>query len=56
MNYVPFGEKALSMVVFLYQKTAHEKAVLESNVLFKIIKVFKCFILFLYLKLQINIF
>ncbi|XP_012277509.1 protein MON2 homolog isoform X2 [Orussus abietinus] len=33
MNYVPFGEKALSMVVSLYQKTAHEMAVIEGEIL-----------------------
>ncbi|XP_067205891.1 protein MON2 homolog isoform X2 [Linepithema humile] len=33
MNYVPFGEKALSMVVSLYQKTAHEMAVIDGQVL-----------------------
>lgn len=33
MNYVPFGEKSLSIVVNLYQKTAHEMAVIEGQVL-----------------------
>ncbi|XP_066601178.1 protein MON2 homolog isoform X2 [Prorops nasuta] len=38
MNYVPFGEKALSMVVSLYQKTAHEMAVIDGQVLKHIIE------------------
>lgn len=38
MNYVPFGEKALSMVVSLYQKTAHESAVIDGKVLKKMIE------------------
>ncbi|XP_046826902.1 protein MON2 homolog isoform X3 [Vespa crabro] len=38
MNYVPFGEKALSMVVNLYQKTAHEMAVIDGQVLKHIIE------------------
>ncbi|XP_058791911.1 protein MON2 homolog isoform X3 [Phymastichus coffea] len=38
MNYVPFGEKALSMVVNLYQKTANEKAVIDGQILKHIIE------------------
>ncbi|XP_014213732.1 protein MON2 homolog isoform X2 [Copidosoma floridanum] len=38
MNYVPFGEKALSMVVNLYQKTAHEMAVIDAQILKHIIE------------------
>ncbi|XP_046428999.1 protein MON2 homolog isoform X1 [Neodiprion fabricii] len=38
MNYVPFGEKALSMVVSLYQKTAHEESVVDGKVLEHIIE------------------
>lgn len=38
MNYVPFGEKALSMVVNLYQKTAHESPVIEGQILRHIIE------------------
>ncbi|XP_011631155.1 LOW QUALITY PROTEIN: protein MON2 homolog [Pogonomyrmex barbatus] len=38
MNYVPFGEKALSMVVSLYQKTAHEMAVIDGQVLKHIVE------------------
>ena len=38
MNYVPFGEKALSMVVNLYQKTADEIAVIEGQILKHIIE------------------
>ncbi|XP_015608910.1 protein MON2 homolog isoform X3 [Cephus cinctus] len=38
MNYVPFGEKALSMVVNLYQKTAHEMAVIDGQVLRHVIE------------------
>lgn len=38
MNYVPFGEKALSMVVSLYQKTADDMAVIEGQILQSIIE------------------
>ncbi|XP_039310634.1 protein MON2 homolog isoform X8 [Solenopsis invicta] len=38
MNYVPFGEKALSMVVSLYQKTAHEMVVIDGQVLKHIVE------------------
>lgn len=38
VNYIPFGEKALSMVVSLYQTAAHDSAVINSNVLFSIIE------------------
>ncbi|XP_020288600.1 protein MON2 homolog isoform X3 [Pseudomyrmex gracilis] len=38
MNYVPFGEKALSMVVSLYQKTAHEMTVIDGQVLKHIVE------------------
>ncbi|XP_014237162.1 protein MON2 homolog isoform X1 [Trichogramma pretiosum] len=38
MNYVPFGEKALSMVVNLYQKTANEPPVIEAQILKHIIE------------------
>ncbi|XP_065559152.1 protein MON2 homolog isoform X2 [Artemia franciscana] len=37
-NFVPFGEKALSMIVALYRKTANERMVIEENVLTEIIK------------------
>ncbi|XP_063218937.1 protein MON2 homolog [Bacillus rossius redtenbacheri] len=40
VNYVPFGEKALVMVVNLYQKTADNPAVIETNVLQHIINAF----------------
>lgn len=40
LNYVPFGEKAITMVVNLYMKTAHEIPVIEGNVLQKILEVF----------------
>uniref|UniRef100_S4RGZ0 Protein MON2 homolog n=1 Tax=Petromyzon marinus TaxID=7757 RepID=S4RGZ0_PETMA len=38
MNYVPFAERALELVVELYQKTACHKAVVNENVLQEIIK------------------
>jgi len=39
MNYVPFGEKALTMVVNLYQQTAHDMSVIQFNILHNIIEV-----------------
>lgn len=38
MNYVPFGEKALSMVVGFYQKTAIEMPVIKEQILKHIIE------------------
>lgn len=37
LNYIPFGEKAMSMAVALYEKTAELKQVIEANVLHDII-------------------
>lgn len=37
MNYIPFGEKSISMAVKLYEKTAEYDDVVESNVLHDII-------------------
>ncbi|XP_056646961.1 protein MON2 homolog isoform X2 [Diorhabda sublineata] len=37
MNYVPFGEKAISMVVKLYEKTAENPEVITTNILKDII-------------------
>ena len=39
MNYVPFAERSLDVVVDLYQKTACHKAVVNEKVLQNIIKV-----------------
>lgn len=39
MNYVPFGEKAITMVVNLYQETARDMSVIQSNILHSIIEV-----------------
>lgn len=39
MNYVPFGEKAITMVVSLYQQTAKAKPVIKGNVLKLILEV-----------------
>jgi hypothetical protein len=39
MNYVPFGEKALSMVVNLYQETARDMSVIQFNILHNIVEV-----------------
>lgn len=38
MNYIPFGEKALMVVVKLYQQTASEDAVVEAQILHEMIK------------------
>lgn len=38
MNYIPFGEKAISMSVKLYQTTATEDCVIQEGVLHEIIK------------------
>jgi hypothetical protein len=43
MNYVPFGEKALSMVVNLYQETAHDMSVIQFNILHNIVEVHHSF-------------
>lgn len=40
LNYVPFAERSLEVVVDLYQKTACHKAVISEKVLQNIIKVF----------------
>ncbi|CAG9855474.1 unnamed protein product [Phyllotreta striolata] len=37
MNYVPFGEKAITMVVKLYEKTAENSDVINTNILREII-------------------
>ncbi|XP_075218459.1 mon2 homolog, regulator of endosome-to-Golgi trafficking isoform X2 [Lycorma delicatula] len=39
MNYVPFGERALQMVISLYVKTAHESPAIEGNILKEILEV-----------------
>lgn len=38
MNYIPFGEKALTVAVKLYQQTASEPTVIDGNILHEIIK------------------
>lgn len=38
MNYIPFGEKALSVAVKLYQQTASDERVIDGQVLHEIIK------------------
>ena len=38
MNYIPFGEKALSVAVKLYQQTASDERVIEGQILHEIIK------------------
>lgn len=43
MNFVPFGEKALEMVISAYQQTAQQPNVINSQVLHSIIKV-KCIV------------
>jgi len=42
LNYVPFAERSLEVVVDLYQKTACHKAVVTEKVLQNIIKVKAC--------------
>lgn len=39
VNYVPFGEKAITMMVNLYQQTARVKAVIKGNILTLILEV-----------------
>lgn len=39
INYIPFGEKAMSLCVKLYQNTATEEAVMKASILHEIIKV-----------------
>ena len=39
LNYVPFGEKCLTMAVHLYAKTCQEESVNQSQVLTSIIRV-----------------
>ncbi|XP_046682789.1 protein MON2 homolog isoform X2 [Homalodisca vitripennis] len=38
MNYIPFGEKAMSLTVNLYLKTAHETPVVEGKILQSILE------------------
>lgn len=38
MNYVPFGEKSITLTVKLYEKTADNVEVINSNILYEIIK------------------
>lgn len=46
MNYVPFAERSLEVVVDLYQKTACHKAVVNEKVLQNVIKVMYLFYLY----------
>lgn len=39
MNFIPFGEKSISICVKLYQSTATEDCVMHENILHEIIKV-----------------
>lgn len=41
MNFVPFGEKSLEMVVGLYQQTAQQQNVINSHVLHSIVRTLK---------------
>ena len=52
MNYVPFGEKALTMVVNLYQQTAHDMSVIQFNILHNIIEV--CYSLLVSMLCKVN--
>lgn len=38
MNYIPFGEKSLSVAVKLYQQTASDERVIEGQVMHEIVK------------------
>jgi hypothetical protein len=40
MNYIPFGEKSMSVAVKLYQQTADDPKVIEGQILHEIIKAF----------------
>lgn len=53
MNYIPFGEKALTVAVRLYQKTATEEVVIKDNVLHEIIKVNHKYIVKFYILLKV---
>lgn len=39
MNYIPFGEKSITICVKLYQCTATEESVMQEHILHEIIKV-----------------
>lgn len=39
MNYIPFGEKSITVCVKLYQMTAMEESVMQEHILHEIIKV-----------------
>jgi len=52
MNYVPFGEKALTMVVNLYQETAHDMSVIQFNILHNVIEV--CYSLLVSMLCKVN--
>jgi len=52
MNYVPFGEKALTMVVNLYQQTAQDMSVIHFNILHNIIEV--CYSLLVSMLCKVN--
>lgn len=39
MNYIPFGEKSITICVKLYQSTAMEESVMQEHILHEIIKV-----------------
>lgn len=41
MNFVPFGEKSLQMVLSLYQQTAHRPAVIQNHIMHSIVKTLK---------------
>lgn len=48
MNYIPFGEKAMTMVVKLYQKTAADEMVIKEQILHEIIKVYRVLTLIIF--------
>lgn len=39
MNYIPFGEKSMAMVIKMYQETAELDVVIKNDILYELIKV-----------------
>lgn len=39
MNYIPFGEKSMAMVIKMYQGTADLDVVIKNDILYELIKV-----------------
>lgn len=39
MNYIPFGEKSMLMLIRMYQETADLETVINNDILYELIKV-----------------